>query len=137
LRIVVPDQDELNWRGEWSSAITYQNGDVVYREGSSYRATETSLNVDPVSGTPIWELVALRGERGPQGPSSGSGYRVEHRQDIAAAVWTIEHNFGILPTSVVVVDSAGTRVFGDEDLSATPVTITFGAQFSGTAIVAA
>jgi hypothetical protein len=137
LRIVVPDQDELNWRGEWSSAVTYENGDVVYREGSSYRATETNLNIDPVSASPIWQLVALRGDQGPQGPSSGSGYRVEHRQDVAAAVWTIDHNFGILPTSVVVVDSAGTRVFGDEQLSETTAIITFAAPFSGVAIVAA
>lgn len=56
-----------------------------------------------------------------------------HNQTSASAVWTIYHNTDTYP-SVTVVDSAGTRVYGDEVfLSSNVVQITFSAPFSGKA----
>jgi hypothetical protein len=38
------------WKGDWNSATTYVEGDMVQRSGTVYVATTTSLNVDPAAG---------------------------------------------------------------------------------------
>lgn len=57
-------------------------------------------------------------------------------QAVPSTTWTIEHNLGKRP-SVTVVDSAGTAVVGqvtyDTDDPLNKVTVTFSAEFSGTA----
>lgn len=56
-----------------------------------------------------------------------------HRQQTAAAVWTITHNLGRFP-SVTVVDSADTQVVGDVDyIDENTLTVSFVAPFSGSA----
>lgn len=66
-------------------------------------------------------------------PGSGGDLHYLHRQDVSSDVWTIHHNMGKNP-SILVLDSAGTRIIGAEeypDLSTTIVR--FSAAFSGTA----
>jgi hypothetical protein len=68
--------------GNWSSANTYQPGQVVYCaacsiNGSSYIALGTSTNsaTDPSTNTTVWGLVAAGavGPTGPQGPTGPAG----------------------------------------------------------------
>jgi hypothetical protein len=65
--------------------------------------------------------------------ASGAGNTRRHvyTQSVAATTWVVTHTLGGFP-SVTVVDSAGTAVFGDVKYdSATQITITFTAAFSG------
>jgi hypothetical protein len=65
--------------------------------------------------------------------SGAGGSSYTHFQAVAAAVWTVNHNLGFLP-SVVVVDSIGELVEGDVlyvDLN--QLVLQFSAPFSGTA----
>lgn len=57
-----------------------------------------------------------------------------HVQDVAATTWSITHNLGFFP-SVTVVDSAGTKVYGEEVTytDTNSLTVTFGASFGGKA----
>lgn len=57
----------------------------------------------------------------------------EHIQSIPAAVWTVEHSLGRMP-SVTVLTSAGDVVYGHVNHSDTnELTITFSAAFAGRA----
>lgn len=71
------------------------------------------------------------GVPGPPGPPGGVSFK--WRQDAPSAVWVIPHNMGTIP-AVTVLDSAGRRIWGDEDYpDDNHVILTFGAPFSGTA----
>ena len=62
---------------------------------------------------------------------SALSYR--HNQVSAQTTWSITHNLGVYP-EVVVVDSAGTRVYGDINyVDTNSLTLQFSAAFSGTA----
>lgn len=57
----------------------------------------------------------------------------EHIQEVAASVWTIEHELGFVP-NITVVDSAGTVVEGSYDYpDSSTVVLTFNGAFSGRA----
>ena len=57
----------------------------------------------------------------------------KHRQDVASAVWEINHNLGKYP-SVSVVDSGGSVVAGDVEYTGlNSLIISFNAVFSGVA----
>lgn len=71
-----------------------------------------------------------------RGTITGSAWQdrtFRHVQIAAANIWTINHNMACRP-SVTVVDSAGTRIFGEiEYLNDNTVRVSFTAQFSGEA----
>lgn len=68
-----------------------------------------------------------------QGPAGAGDRHYTHTQAVPASVWTVAHNLGKRP-AVTVVDSSGREVEGDvQHGSATTLTITFSAAFSGTA----
>lgn len=71
-----------------------------------------------------------------RGTANGSAWQdrtYRYVQIAAAMVWTITHNMACRP-SVTVVDSAGTRIFGEiEYLNDNTVRVSFTAQFSGEA----
>lgn len=46
--------------------------------------------------------------------SGGSDAHYVHNQSVPASVWTISHNLGKRP-AVTALDSAGTRLFGEEE----------------------
>ena len=66
----------LNWRGTWSSGVTYAKDDAVYYNGSSYVATAIvgAGLVPGVSG--LWDLVAQKGASG-AGAGAITGFELE------------------------------------------------------------
>lgn len=63
------------------------------------------------------------------------GASFEHRQDSPSKLWEVSHNLGKYP-SVTVIDTAGNKVYGHvQYVSKTLLTISFSAEFSGTAIL--
>jgi hypothetical protein len=62
----------------WSSAITYQPGQVVFcaacsSNGSSYAALSTNTNQDPPTQTSVWRLIAMQGATGSIGIAGANG----------------------------------------------------------------
>ena len=56
-----------------------------------------------------------------------------HFQSVPTTVWVIDHPLTFVP-NIIVIDSAGTRVFGSEEvISPTRIRVTFSYPFSGTA----
>ena len=70
----MPSTLNLNWRGTWSSGTTYNPGDVVFRNGSSWISTTTNTNIDPVTDAGAnWNLVASAGAQGLPGSAGSAG----------------------------------------------------------------
>src|SRR5690606_22682510 len=59
------------WQGEWDALTEYVVNDVVEHEGSSYIAVADNDGSEPPSAD--WELMAAKGEQGPQGPEGPQG----------------------------------------------------------------
>ncbi|NTU80248.1 MAG: collagen-like protein [Chloroflexales bacterium] len=62
----------LTWRGPFAPGSAYQPRDAVAFQGSSYVAIAPTA-LDPVADTQSWQLLAARGDAGPQGPAGISG----------------------------------------------------------------
>lgn len=61
-------------------------------------------------------------------------FRYVHNQGVASATWTINHNLGVKPSGIAVVDSADTIVIGDIQYTNTSqVVISFSSPFAGKA----
>lgn len=84
----------LNWQGTWDATPEYQIDDVVSYQGSAYVAVDASEGVQPSADSDAWDLLAMRGEQGPEGPPGVSGYEqvtsdpvtLEHRGDTTGSV---------------------------------------------------
>lgn len=50
----------LIWRGTWAGGTTYAEGDVVYYDGTAWRAERSNVGVTPVVGAD-WSYLALKG----------------------------------------------------------------------------
>lgn len=75
----------------------------------------------------------LDGAPGPAGPAGAVGGAYTHHQYVASEVWEIEHPLNYTP-NVMVIDSAGTAVFGDVVVaSPSHIQVTFSIPFSGSA----
>ncbi len=63
------------WKGPWDSGATYQTGDAVQFEGSSFISLqdENTANTPDVGGTDWWDLVALKGDDGTPGTGVPAG----------------------------------------------------------------
>jgi len=75
-----PVPTSLTWRGVWSGATTYAQGDVVQFEGSSYISlTDDNTGNVPDTSPSSWALIAQRGDtgatgsQGPMGPQGEPG----------------------------------------------------------------
>ncbi|MBM4179638.1 MAG: hypothetical protein FJ211_09970 [Ignavibacteria bacterium] len=67
-------------------------------------------------------------------PASSSAYT--HNQATASSSWTITHNLGYFPGGVSVVDSAGTKVYGDVTfVSENQIVVNFNSAFGGKAYI--
>ena len=99
-----------------------------------------------VSGTPKTKVAAVgvigpAGPAGPAGPTGATGATgatgtgggtYVHTQSSASATWTVVHNLGYFPGGVSVVDSAGSKVYGNvTHTSANQLVINFTAGFGG------
>lgn len=62
----------LSIKGAWSSATSYNVGDVVSLNGTSYVAVASSTNQSPPNAT-YWAVLAAKGDTGATGPT-GPGY---------------------------------------------------------------
>ncbi len=56
----------LVWRGLWSRFATYNKGEAVTRDGSSYVANRETTR-EPSANSRHWDLLAARGASGPAG----------------------------------------------------------------------
>lgn len=54
-----PPGPGLIWKGTWNYTTTYQVGDVVCYQGSSYVAIQSSLNIPPGVVAGWWDVVAV------------------------------------------------------------------------------
>lgn len=78
--------------------------------------------------------VADVGNSGPAGAAGVSGGNYTHVQSAPSAAWTVTHNLGYFPGGVSVIDSAGTKVYGDITHSTVnQLVVIFSAGFSGKA----
>ena len=86
------------------------------------------------SGTEEEWLESLKGKDGKDGKDGRDGRSTYiHQQQSASSTWTINHNLDAYP-SVSVVDSAGTKVFGEVGyVDTNTLVISFTAPFSGVA----
>lgn len=67
-------------------------------------------------------------------PASSTAY--VHNQASAASSWTINHNLGYYPGGVSIIDSAGSKVYGDVTfVSENQLVVNFSAAFGGKAYV--
>ncbi|MEA2602650.1 MAG: hypothetical protein QOF89_3642 [Acidobacteriota bacterium] len=72
--VVAPGISRFNWRGAWSSGISYTTGDAVSFNGSSYISLTDSNTGNPPDTSPAsWDLVAQRGDTGAAGPTGATG----------------------------------------------------------------
>ncbi|MCU0831695.1 MAG: hypothetical protein MUC58_09315 [Rhizobiaceae bacterium] len=65
-----------SWRGDWRGAVTYYPGDLVRRDGSTWRARRETVADIPGSAPLDWELLAAKGAPGPRGPAGPAGQSV-------------------------------------------------------------
>ncbi len=61
------------WRGSWSGATAYAINDVVFDNGWCFICVVAHQNIWPHSWTGHWNVVAQRGDVGPQGPQGPTG----------------------------------------------------------------
>ena len=62
----------INWKGAWSAAESYQNGDGVESEGSSYLCVGSpDCTLMPPAGS--WDLMAAKGDTGSTGAAGAVG----------------------------------------------------------------
>ena len=63
------------WRGPWDNSATYEMGDGVEHEGSSYISLQddNTGNEPEVGGTDFWDLMALKGADGDPGVGVPAG----------------------------------------------------------------
>jgi hypothetical protein len=124
------------WEGPWSASVQYPSLGMVQYQGSTYLNSSgffSPLGVPP-STSPAWELVAAKGEPGPQG-ASGALFSYIHTQDIASASWIINHNLDGYP-NVTAVDSTNREIVGDVlYLSNNQLRIDFSAPNGGKAYI--
>ena len=67
------DGSSINWRQTWDQYTGYSAGDGVYFNGSSYRASQYSQNVEPSQNSAYWQLLAIKGDTGSQGATGETG----------------------------------------------------------------
>jgi len=68
-----PAGPPISFQGTWSNATTYNTGDAVFSNGSSYVSLSSSnINHDPTLGSP-WALLAQQGAAGATGSIGPAG----------------------------------------------------------------
>jgi hypothetical protein len=61
------------WRGNWSANALYNVNDIVYHQGTSYRARSASGGVTPGTSSAFWVFFARGGAAGPAGSAGPPG----------------------------------------------------------------
>lgn len=73
------------WIGPWSAGRGYVVDEAVSYNGSSYVAVLAGTNRPPDTSPTYWQLLASKGDIGPQGPAGSAGAAL----NIAAAQWIV------------------------------------------------
>ena len=63
----------LLWKGVWSDITTYDAGDAVSFDGSSYVSLASNSNLEPTSNPDHWDYLAQMGDQGVPGPRGEQG----------------------------------------------------------------
>lgn len=97
---------------------------------------KTTVKVADVGNSGPTGPTGATGPTGPTGPQGASVFAAAgtyiHTQSSASATWTVVHNLGYFPGGVSVVDSAGSKVYGDvTHTSVNQLVINFTAGFGG------
>ena len=91
-----------NFTGAYNGATAYVTGDSVSYLGSSYVALSSTTGNLPTN-TSFWQLLASKGD-------AGAGFI--YTQSTPSSTWTINHNLGFNPTTVVFT-SGGLQIEPD------------------------
>ncbi len=62
----------MNYRGTWSSAVSYQANDAASFAGSTYLALASSSAAEPDLSPSAWAVLAAQGSAGPTGPAGAA-----------------------------------------------------------------
>ena len=93
---------------------------------------KSGKNTVVVSSAPKKTTVQVA-DIGLPGPAGGN---YTHNQSAPSATWTVVHNLGFNPGGVSVVDSGGTKVYGDVTHTNTnQIVINFTSAFGGKAYI--
>jgi hypothetical protein len=101
------DGSSINWRQTWDQYTGYTAGDGVYFNGSSYRASQYSQNVEPSQGSAYWQLLAIKGDTGSQGATGNTG---NTGADGTSFVWRGEFAVGVYNANDVVEHEHSTYI---------------------------
>lgn len=135
--------DELSWQGPWDSTRRYRAGDVVFFEGSSWRALIAHTDVKPpplpATASAVWELVARKGDPGaigargfigPTGPQGPPGNDLEFEDEgVPLGTATTVDFVGTGVTATLVAGVVTVTVPGG-DAQWTPTFIAVGETFT-------
>lgn len=100
---------------------------------SVVRIGQKTVVLSPETPRTVVEVADI-GLPGPKGDVGLSGGHYVHTQSVPSASWTITHDLGYYPGGVSIVDSGGTKVYGDVTfISQSTLVVTFNAAFSGKA----
>jgi hypothetical protein len=100
---------------------------------SVVRIGQKTVVLSPETPRTVVEVSDI-GLPGPKGDAGISGGHYVHTQSVPSASWTITHDLGYYPGGVSIVDSGGTKVYGDVTfISQSTLVVTFNAAFSGKA----
>jgi hypothetical protein len=101
------DGSSINWRNTWDQYTGYSAGDGVYFNGSSYRASQYSQNVEPSQGSAYWQLLAIKGDTGSQGATGNTG---NAGADGTSFVWRGQFAVGVYNANDVVEHEHSTYI---------------------------
>lgn len=102
---------------------------------SVVRIGQKTVVLSPETPRTVVEVSDI-GLPGPKGDVGESGGSYVHTQAVPSASWTVTHNLGYYPGGVSVIDSAGTKVYGDVTfVTENSLVVTFNAAFSGKAYI--
>jgi hypothetical protein len=97
------------------------------------RYVEDTLSQLDIDAEPFKQTVAIIGPRGRDGGGASS---LEYVQSVAAAQWTINHNFGYRPSSVRILNTSGREIEGQvTDTTLNQTVINFAAALAGKVVL--
>lgn len=107
----------VTWRGQWSSTNSYAINDLVYSQGSTWRAlvAVAAGGTQPVEGT-TWAYVAQKGATGATGAAGSDGTGGGGTStDTEAAVEALTRPIG--PDDIALAENAAPSLDGGADIS--------------------
>lgn len=115
----------LFWESTWSQHLNYSPSQAVFYEGNTYICIESNANTIPFGNTTIWDLLAQKGDIGPQGVQGMTGTGTQGAQGASGAIVPNVVSYSALPSASTI----GIRAFiNDANIASVG---NFGAAVSG------